>query len=44
MLSDCRISGFADEINKDFDIQLSVLKELGQEYVCLLYTSDAADE
>ena len=33
MLSDCRISGFADEINKDFDIQLSVLKELGQEYV-----------
>ena len=33
MLSDCRISGFADEINKDFDIQLSVLKELGQEYL-----------
>lgn len=33
MLKNCRISGFADEINKDFGVQLTVLKELGQEYI-----------
>lgn len=33
MLDKCRISGFADEINKNFDTQLAILKELGQEYV-----------
>lgn len=33
MLENCSISGFADEINKDFDVQLSVLQELGQKYV-----------
>lgn len=33
MLEKCRISGFADEIHKDFTIQLSVLKELGQSYL-----------
>lgn len=33
MLKDCRISGFADEIIKDFDTQLAVLKELGQDYI-----------
>lgn len=33
MLRDCSISGFADEINKDFDVQLTVLQELGQKYV-----------
>ena len=33
MLKNCRISGFADEINRDFDVQMAVLKELGQKYV-----------
>lgn len=33
MLEQCRISGFADEINKDFNVQLKVLEELGQDYV-----------
>lgn len=33
MLDNCRISGFADEINKDFNVQLKVLKELGQEFI-----------
>lgn len=33
MLNKCRISGFADEINEDFDVQLNVLNELGQEYI-----------
>ncbi len=35
MLKNCRISGFADEINRDFDVQMAVLKELGQKYVVL---------
>lgn len=28
-----RITGFADEIHVDFEVQLSVLKELGQDYI-----------
>ena len=27
MLKNCRISGFADEINRDFDVQMAVLKD-----------------
>ena len=33
MLEKCRISGFADEINQSFAVQLAVLKELGQSYI-----------
>ena len=33
MLNKCLISGFADEIDKDLDIQIDVLKQLGQEYI-----------
>lgn len=33
MLKNCDISGFADEINKEFEVQLAVLQELGQTYV-----------
>lgn len=33
MLDQCQISGFADEINEDFNVQLDVLKELGQKYI-----------
>lgn len=33
MLDKCQISGFADEINKDFEVQLAVLRELGQKYI-----------
>lgn len=33
MLNNCSISGFADEINKDFDVQMAVLQELGQKFV-----------
>ncbi len=33
MLKVCKISGFADEIDKSFDTQLDVLKELGQKYI-----------
>jgi sugar phosphate isomerase/epimerase len=33
MLNKCIISGFADEIDKDLDIQLDVLHQLGQEYI-----------
>ena len=33
MLEKCRISGFADEIDGSFDVQLSVLQELGQKYL-----------
>lgn len=33
MLEKAMISGFADEIDASFDIQLSVLKELNQEYI-----------
>lgn len=33
MLDQCRISGFADEIHGSLDVQLEVLKELGQEYI-----------
>ncbi len=33
MLRDCLISGFADEINRDFDVQLKTLQELGQKYI-----------
>ena len=33
MLKDCRISGFADEIDGSLDRQIEVLKELGQTYI-----------
>lgn len=33
MLRDCLISGFADEINRDFGVQLKTLQELGQKYI-----------
>lgn len=33
MIKDCKISGFADEINGKFQVQLQVMKELGQKYV-----------
>lgn len=33
MLNQCKISGFADEINKDFNIQLRVLNEIEQKYI-----------
>lgn len=33
MLNNCQISGFADEIQKDFGVQLAVMQELGQKYV-----------
>lgn len=33
MLNQCKISGFADEINDNFDIQLHVLKKLNQQYI-----------
>lgn len=33
MLNKCIISGFADEIDKDLDIQIEVLHELGQKYI-----------
>lgn len=33
MLNKCIISGFADEIDKDLDIQIDVLHQLGQEYI-----------
>ena len=29
------ISGFADEIHPDLDVQLKVVKELGMEHICL---------
>ena len=28
------ISGFADEIDPQLDVQLKVVKELGMEYIC----------
>ena len=33
MLEKCKISGFADEIDSSFDVQLRVLKELGQKFL-----------
>lgn len=33
MLSQCNITGFADEIDAQFDIQLQVLESLGQKYL-----------
>lgn len=33
MLKDCRISGFADEIDENFSVQLEVMGQLGQRYV-----------
>lgn len=33
MLEGCRISGFADEIHSRLEVQLAVMKELGQEYL-----------
>lgn len=33
MLENCKISGFADEIDASFDKQLEVLSELGQKYI-----------
>ena len=33
MLENCKISGFADEINEKLEIQLEVLPELGQKYI-----------
>ena len=29
------VSGFADEIDPQLDVQLKVVKELGMEYICL---------
>ncbi|MBE5961270.1 MAG: sugar phosphate isomerase/epimerase, partial [Lachnospiraceae bacterium] len=33
MLEKCKITGFADEIDEKLEIQLEVLKELGQKYM-----------
>lgn len=33
MLKNCKISGFADEINKSMEVQLEVMAELGQKYI-----------
>ena len=33
MLNHCNISGFADEINDNFDIQLHVLQKINQRYI-----------
>lgn len=33
MLNQCRMTGFADEIDQRFDVQLRVLGELGQKYL-----------
>lgn len=33
MLETCKITGFADEIHRDLDVQLQVLAELGQKYI-----------
>lgn len=33
MLNQCRMTGFADEIDRQFDVQLQVLEELGQKYL-----------
>lgn len=33
MLEHCRISGFADEIDKSLSIQIEVLNKLGQKYI-----------
>lgn len=33
MLEKCIITGFADEIHRDFDVQLEVIEELGQKYI-----------
>lgn len=33
MLKNCVISGFADEIHPQLDVQMEVLKELGQKYI-----------
>lgn len=33
MLENCKISGFADEIDKDFSVQMGLLKKLDQHYV-----------
>lgn len=33
MLEQCRMTGFADEIDASFDVQLQVLEELGQKYL-----------
>ena len=33
MLEACKITGFADEIHRDLDVQLQVLAELGQKYI-----------
>ncbi len=33
MLEKCIITGFADEIHRDFDVQLALLAKLGQKYI-----------
>jgi len=33
MLDTCKITGFADEIHRDLDVQLQVLAELNQKYI-----------
>ena len=33
MLEACKITGFADEIHRDLDVQLQVLAELNQKYI-----------
>lgn len=33
MLEQCRMTGFADEIDASFDVQLQVLEEIGQKYL-----------
>ena len=34
MIDKIIISGFADEIDPQLDVQLKVVKELGMEYIC----------
>ena len=35
MIEKIIVSGFADEIDPQLDVQLKVVKELGMEYICL---------
>ena len=35
MIENIIISGFADEIDPQLDVQLKVVKDLGMEYICL---------
>ena len=33
MLNKCIITGFADEIHRDLDVQLEIIGDLGQKYI-----------